>query len=72
MTLKEKFIQEFESKSLGIKYIVVAMEYSGGHIDIISTSSKLYEKFKNYCDIFNDDLCLKIDNGVRIVNYMIV
>lgn len=72
MTLKEKFIQDYESKNGHIKCIVVAVANGFGEYDIISTTCKVYDKYRYYCDSTFDDFVMKNNVTCRVVNYMIV
>lgn len=72
MTLKEKFIQDYEDRNGNIKCIVVAISNGYGEFDIVSTTCKVYEKYCFYRDCTFEDFVLKSNVMCKVVNYMIV
>ena len=72
LTLKEQFINDYEAKNGKVKYIVVAVEMPNGAIELISNCERLFEKYKYYNDMYNNNFELMNNVMVKIVNYMIV
>ena len=72
MTLKERFIEEYESKNGDVKCIVVALLNPSGGIDVISTTTHLWEKYKFYIIGTDDYFVLRSNVMSRVVNYMII
>ena len=72
MTLKERFIEDYENRNGDVKCIVVALLNPSEGVDIISTTTHLYDKFRYYCDGTDSYFVLKCNVMSRVVNYMIV
>lgn len=72
LTFKNKFVVEYELKKDNLKYIIVAVQLPSGANEIITNTEQLENKYKYYIDMYDDDFCLKNNNMVKIVNFMLV
>jgi len=75
MTKKEQFIDEFNKlvwKPMRGRatYLVVVVELPHGAKELIVNSNNIHSKFEYYCDAYYDDMSLKANPDVKIVDWM--
>jgi len=72
MTRKQEFIEEYNNHVGNISYIIVAIELPQKSTEIITNAYNLGRKFAYYCENYDDNLCLKSNTNIKIINYMMV
>ncbi len=74
-TEKEFFKDDIDSiieKNGAIQFLVVAVQRPTGAMEVIVNSQDLDDKIEYYMEAYDDDLQLKANNNVKIVNWMVV
>lgn len=75
MTPKEKFLNDIAYNTMvhgSIRYIVVAVQFPNGAVELITNSRNLDEKVAYYDKAYGDGLCLKANEDICIIDWMVV
>ncbi len=70
-TRKQEFIDEYTNHIGNISWLVIAMQ-SLNKIKIISNKYNIGKEFVYYTENFDNDLYLKTDKNINIIDWMIV
>ena len=68
MTIKDKFLYDFEMSTKS--HIIVIIKRPEGGEEIIINTQNLDEKIKYYAEAYDDDLKLVKNPEVQILNYL--
>jgi len=74
-TPKQMFLELYNSvKSLAnrVDYIVLAIQLPSGAVEISTNISELDAKVEYIDEIYDDELCLKSNQDVTIIDFMII
>ena len=55
-----------------VSKIVVAVKLPTGATEIIINTEDIKSKYESYCNAYDDDMCLKSNPNISIVNWMFV
>ena len=74
MSRKDKLYADFVEPANGpiVEYLVIAVRLPNGAIELITNTYNLTEKLDYYMNAYDDDLFLKANPEIRIVNWMVV
>jgi hypothetical protein len=69
MKNKDLFISDFEENDMdcgAVTHMVIFVRLPNGVLEMIINTSDIYNKFKYYCNAYDDNLCLKNNPDVKI------
>lgn len=72
MNLKERFMNECETREGDPKYLIVAVLLPTGAVEIITNTEQIGSKAEYYKNAYDNDFCLKANSLIKIINYMLV
>ena len=70
-TRKERFVNAFEAIGYPTK-LVVAFRLPSGAIELIINTEDISEKFMYYCSAYDDNMTMRNNNSIQIINWMFV
>jgi hypothetical protein len=71
-TLKQLFLNDIEDLGKAPKVLVVAIKLPNDAIEVITNSQNIDEKIKYYKENYNDDLRLKHNTDIKIMNWIVL
>jgi hypothetical protein len=72
MNLKERFMNECETREEDLKYLIVAIQLPTGAVEIITNTEHIGSKAEYYKNAYDENFCLKANSSIKIINYMLV